>query len=333
MSLVLLSHPQWLFHKYKALMKAVLVNLPFRPPTGKTHGTGGTLSARYCYSVWLRHLVIARKNGLKGISRVVAELGPGDSLGIGLAALLSGAREYYALDVVHHADPSRNLAVFEELVELFRKRAPIPDRQEFPGVKPFLDCYDFPSNILSEEYLSASLDPARVESIRKAVQGKNDGSIAIRYFVPWNKDGTIRPGSVDFIFSQAVLEYVDDLPAVYAALHRWLKPGGFMSHQIDFKSHGITEPWNGHWAFSDGEWKVLKGRRPYFLNRALFSAHLNEQGRAGFTTVGVQKLEHAAETGRTSALPKEFLARRYRDCSDEELAVSGALIQTCKPGN
>ncbi len=38
--------------------------------------TGGTNSARYCYSVWLRHLVHAYKNGFSTQPTVVAELGP-----------------------------------------------------------------------------------------------------------------------------------------------------------------------------------------------------------------------------------------------------------------
>src|SRR2546426_11217743 len=61
-------------------------------------GSGGTVSARYCYSVWLRHLLHAHNSGLwKGVARI-AELGPGDSFGIGLAAMLSGVDEYFALD-------------------------------------------------------------------------------------------------------------------------------------------------------------------------------------------------------------------------------------------
>ena len=61
----------------------------------KSGATVGTSSARYCYSVWLRHLVIAYKNGFVEHPKVVAELGPGDSLGIGLSALISGADAYY----------------------------------------------------------------------------------------------------------------------------------------------------------------------------------------------------------------------------------------------
>lgn len=50
--------------------------------------SGGTISARYCYFVWLRHLVKAYENGLKTRFNRVAELGPGDSLGVGLAAMI-----------------------------------------------------------------------------------------------------------------------------------------------------------------------------------------------------------------------------------------------------
>ena len=79
-------------------------------------GTGGTNSARYCYSVWLRHLFMAKLNGLTTHPDVIAELGPGDSLGIGLAALLSGANKYYAFDAVQYATNKRNFEIFYELV-------------------------------------------------------------------------------------------------------------------------------------------------------------------------------------------------------------------------
>jgi len=72
-------------------------------------GTGGTDSARYCYSVWLRHLVMAKKNDLNPYPKIVAELGPGDSIGIGLAALISGCEKYYGFDVVEYANIERNL--------------------------------------------------------------------------------------------------------------------------------------------------------------------------------------------------------------------------------
>jgi hypothetical protein len=53
---------------------------------------GGTIDSRYCYSVWMRHL----KNWSiinSELPKIVAELGPGDSLGTGFAALLSGYKD------------------------------------------------------------------------------------------------------------------------------------------------------------------------------------------------------------------------------------------------
>src|SRR5215813_9347467 len=89
--------------------------------------TGGTDSARYCYAVWLRHLLMAYENGLPLHPKVVAEIGPGDSFGIGLAALISGAEKYYALDIVDYANYERNSEVFSELVQLFKNKENIPD--------------------------------------------------------------------------------------------------------------------------------------------------------------------------------------------------------------
>ena len=53
----------------------------------------------------------------------------------------------------------------------------------------------------------------------------------------------------------------------YAVWMRHLCPGGLMSHQIDFTSHETARVWNGHWTFSDREWRLIRGRRSWFLNR------------------------------------------------------------------
>ena len=131
--------------------------------------TGGTDSARYCYSVWLRHLVMAKSNGLNPYPKIVAELGPGDSLGIGLAALISGSEKYFAFDVVKHANTERNIKIFDELVTLFRNREAIPGDDEFPEVKPYLDEYHFPADILDESRLKDALEVSRIQKIRNSI--------------------------------------------------------------------------------------------------------------------------------------------------------------------
>ena len=66
------------------------------------------------------------------------------------------------------------------------------------------------------------------------------GNPSLRYAAPWRDASVMQPGSLDLIFSQAVMEHVDDLPATYAACRDWLRPGGLMSHQIDFRCHGTA---------------------------------------------------------------------------------------------
>src|SRR6187551_210047 len=98
----------------------------FVPGVAAIFGRGGgdTKSARYCYSVWLRHLIKAYETDPSFVHpKVVAELGPGDSLGIGVSALLSGTDEYYAFDLVKHANVARNVRVFEEILSMFETRA------------------------------------------------------------------------------------------------------------------------------------------------------------------------------------------------------------------
>jgi hypothetical protein len=285
-------------------------------------GTGGTDSARYCYSVWLRHLVLAHQNGLcSGVPAAIGELGPGDSIGIGLAALLSGAKTYWGLDVAKYANLERNLGIFDELVELLRSRADIPDATEFPAVKPRLQSYEFPHAILRPEVLAAALDPARISRLREAIRSPSSAESVITYFAPWADRANVRPGTLDMIFSQAVLEHVDDLDEAYSAMRLWLSPDGFVSHQIDFKCHGLADEWNGHWACSDFKWNLLRGKRPYLLNREPLSTHVRLMREHGFDAVFEQLVTTPSQVTRA------HLAERFRSMSEQDFTTSAAFIQ------
>jgi len=304
-------------------------------------GTGGTDSARYCYSVWLRHVAAAERAGVWHGPTHVAELGPGDSLGIGLAALLSGVERYYAFDVVAHASPARNLSIFDELVAMFAARQPIPDETEFPLVKPYLDDYRFPAEALPEERLAQALAPERVARLRADLEALGQDAAgdrpdamearSIRYVVPWmsqgNADGESpsvaarpAPGSLDMIFSQAVMEHVDDLPGAYHAMREWLRSDGFISHQVDFKCHGTAREWNGHWRASDLEWKLIRGRKPFLINRQPCSVQLAALARAGFELCLEKRVRSESPVTRGQ------LARRFRDLSDDDLTTSGVYL-------
>lgn len=287
----------------------------------RSFGTGGSDSARYCYSVWLRHLVMAEESGLNTDPRVVAELGPGDSLGVGIAALLSGAERYNAIDVVQHASVDRNLTVLDELVALLREKADIPGEDEFPMVQPLLQSYRFPSQILTADRLRSALHPVRLERLRASLVNCSADESFIKYRAPWFKTDVIKERSIDLIFSQAVLEHIDRLQEIYHAMKLWLAPNGYLSHAVDLKSHGSASEWNGHWTYSEFAWSVVRGKESWFINREPKSTHLRLLENEGFCIM-------CERTKRgTNKLLRGQLAQRFRGLSDDDLTAAGLFFQ------
>jgi hypothetical protein len=248
--------------KIKPIIKGLILHIPLLKRI-KSYRTGGTIESRYCYSIWLRHLKMFN-SVCNNIPKKVAELGPGDSLGIGFAALLSGCQSIIALDLIKYWDVKRNLKIFDELVILFKNKAPIPDNREYPKVLPQLNNYDFPNNIITDELLKESLSDERIDVIREEIKNiDNPQNIHIKYYIPWDDNNIIRPNTIDFVYSQAVMEHVENADGTYDAIYKWLKKGGVMSHTIDFTSHGTTKSWNGYRTYSEFEWKIVKGDRVF----------------------------------------------------------------------
>jgi hypothetical protein len=105
---------------------------------------------------------------------------------------------------------------------------------------------------------------------------------------------------------------------------RWLKPGGIMSHEIDFKSIGITVEWSGHWSCSDTLWRLAAGKRRHRINREPHSTHISLMQRVGCHVVCDER------TVRPPAITRAQLAPRFRHLTDEDLTTSSALIQAVK---
>ena len=313
--------------RIKPIVKGLLTYIPGLRESFSRKQTGGTNRADYCYEVWLKHLTMASAHGLEKIPGTVAELGPGDSLGIGLAAVLSGANRYYALDVVEYSSVESNLRIFDELVDMFKRRAPRPPTG-WPDYDEYLDEGLFPSHILTSDILRVSLSTERLEEIRSVLAdpGYHSDSISIRYSAPWSNDDIIDDGSVDLIFSQSVIEHIDDLDTAYKALYKWLCPGGMMSHQIDLGAHRLSGRWNGYRAYSEGIWKIIVGTRPYLINRQPRSTHVRLIKEVGLDLVCDLK-RATPEKG----IERSRLSSRWKDISDDDLTCSDIFVQARKP--
>lgn len=285
-----------------------------------SNGTGGTIESRYCYSVWMRHL-IHWDNFNDGIPENVLELGPGDSLGIGLASLLSGSKKLYALDVIKYWDSKRNLEIFEELVVLFKGKTEIPNETEYPMLKSPIDSCEFPSAILSDATLKETLAEDRLNVIRKEIMDiDNPDNIFITYYIPWKETDINRDNKIDFIYSETVLQHVEDLEYTYAAMKKWLKPTGLMSHTIDFESMNVTESWNGYWLFSDFEWNIVKGGKIFLINREPISKHIELHSKHGFEILINSPIK------RSNKMNRSQFSRKYQNLSEEDITTNGTYM-------
>lgn len=239
-----------------ALSRAVVTGLLSRIPGlyafwDKRRPIGNTGSARYCRDIWALHrdLAAAALGADTFRPRAIAELGPGRSLGVCVAALLDNVSEATALDAGRYADAAETARTFRDLAAI------MPEH-----------------------------DPARLAEIDAAVRAldRAPGISPLFYRAPWTDPTVCAESSLDLILSHSVMEHVNDPAAVYAACYRWLRPGGIMSHRIDHSAHGITERWNGHYDIPPWLWRLIVGNRPFLLNRWSPSAHLAAIRDAGF---------------------------------------------------
>src|SRR3989442_12971731 len=92
-------------------------------------------------------LCVMGKVGWDPPGRDVCELGPGNSIGPGLAAPFSGGKSYTGLDAFPYSFATNKKRIAELIVrlsEFFSSRRAIPGADQYPQINPELDNHDFP---------------------------------------------------------------------------------------------------------------------------------------------------------------------------------------------
>lgn len=286
--------------------------------------------ARSCYTSWMRTLVASRELGTSLVDSIghVGEIGPGDTLGVGFAMILSGVKHYSAFDVVPTVYNFENEAILEEMITTFKNRTPIPGDEEFPKAFPRLSDYAFPDDIFPKEKLDELLSDNRLNKIRATLKSllagqhsSNQDDIRIDYYAPWDSASVVKElkNTIDFSVSYAAMEHVDDIRKTYDTLAQIIKKGGYMAHIIDFKSHGTAGVWNGYYAYSDWLWDVVRGRCSYLINREPYSAHVGVIKKF-FTIVGEKKMY-----ANNTLLPSD-LSMKFAKLTDDDLTTSSVFV-------
>jgi hypothetical protein len=314
--------------QWAPVLKGLATYIPGLYTVMSRRKTSSSGDAAYYYDLWIKHLTLLWASGMRAMPKSVAEFGPGQSLGLGIAALLSGVAHYYALDVVLYESPDKSLAMLDAMVAMFHRRAGL-SRIHTPSFDQHLDANRFPSHILTDERLAESLAPERIALIRAALMQRidKDSDVSVQYIAPWNDNKAVTHNSIDVIVSHTVMEYVSDLEDMYHTCAQWLCDDGWMSHQIDLTSHDITQAWNGNWAYSNSLWKMAAGKRPYFLNRQPCSQHINAINQTGFD------IRCAIQNQRTDGLARHQLSKTWQGLSDDDVQCAGLFVQAQKRPN
>jgi SAM-dependent methyltransferase len=238
----------------------------------------------YALGVFRAHFARARIPA--GASFVALELGPGDSLASAIIAAAHGATRTHLVDVGRYA--TANLGAYRELCRYLRGQGLQP---------PDLDSVHDIESLL--QVCRASYGTRGLDSLRE-----------------------IQAESVDFIWSNAVLEHVRR--GVFAEFvretRRVVRRGGICSHQIDLQDHlgGALNNLRVPSRWWEAEWMARSG---FYTNRLRMTDIIRAFEAAGFR---VQVL--AASRWDALPTPLHALSPEFRNYEVADLLVKSFAV-------
>ena len=275
---------------------------------------------RGVFEAFLRHGGLERDE-LAGTR--VLEVGPGDDLSVALRFLAAGAAEVTCVDRFRfEVDPDWERAVYRVVLEELDEEG----RERLGGV------------IDADGRLERHSDRLRVISDA----GIEDAARALEH------------GSFDLIASVAVLEHVYDLEASMRAMDDLLAAGGRMVHYVDLRDHGMLSAGGHHplefLTIPERAYRLMTSHTgaPNRERLSSYRALLRDLGHDAellVTNVGGAtddlvpyraELDPERDVGRAMLASIDRLRPRlappFASLGTEELAVTGILIRSRKPG-
>ena len=224
-------------------------------------------NSEFCYSFWLRMIVHCHEQNVDVNFNHVGEIGTAGSFGLGTCALLTGSKRYYALDIENIYDINNNLRLFDEIVNLFKNKTPIPSKLE--NINLIISDYSFPENYISPLYLNENYVAILRSDLINCLSNYHSNFFFVKQ--QWQLSEKL---NIDFLFSRAVMEHVLNADEIYLSIYNHLKPEGYMLHDIELHSHSITIDPFGHYNLNRFVWFLIFGKRDYLLNRWNIEMHL-----------------------------------------------------------
>lgn len=274
--------PWWM----KIAAKLVLSRIPLENQTFAKLGMfrhGAMQESSYALEVFKTHFERSEFPGKYG-GYTCLELGVGDSVASALIAGSFGADKTYLLDSGRYA--IEDVSVYKNIVQSWQQAQ--VEIQDLDNVASF----DELLRRVKCEYLT-------------------DGLSSLR---------TIPDNSVDFLWSQAVLEHIriGEFDETLAELFRITTPGAALSHRVDYKDHlgGALDNHRLPSRVWEADWMAGSG---FYTNRISQPDMIRRFEKAGFT---VEVL--ITNTWDVVPTPRPKMASEFSQMPDEELLVSGS---------
>ncbi|HEY6252378.1 MAG TPA: class I SAM-dependent methyltransferase [Candidatus Angelobacter sp.] len=237
------------------------------------------------FAIFRKHFEATGLTGLSGCT--VLELGPGNSAITALFAKSFGAVRTWLIDSEQLA--SQNTALFQQTTQMLSKLGlPAPEIDPSRSVGEVLER-------LSGTYLTNGL-----ESLK-----------------------SVPDESVDFLFSNAVLEHVrlGEFAGTIQEMRRVLKPAGVASHQIDFRDH-LQDGLN-NLRFSERVWEsTFMVRSGFYTNRIPWPAMRTMFEEGGFCV----ELRSSRRWPRGLPTLQKSMSPPFRNLAEEDLMTMDAHV-------
>jgi SAM-dependent methyltransferase len=294
----------------KALIKGILTFIPGisgKLEEKKVSSRHSGANADFCYALWMRLLWNFHENGIKPEFKNIGELGCGGSVGVGICALLCGVEKYSALEIENRFDVNNNLRLLEDLKHLLRHETVIPSK--FPQLNISSGSNEFPRDLIKAKYN----DDILLEKVSEEISTFCEQTELLQVIYDWNLK--LLP-KFDLIFSRAVLEHVKDPKHIYTDATKILNPGGYMFHDIELHSHGVTRDATGHLLIPSIVWRLISGKRKYFMNRYRIEDHIALLENNNFTIIDVRLTKEKSGDRIINKVVGATILAKYRgdDC-------------------
>lgn len=274
--------PWWLKIVFKLFLWPIPNRILFRTLGFYKHGF--MVDPNYAIGVVESH---KQRSGFEFTDAVIIEIGPGDSISTGIIAWAMGANKVILVDNGNYV--SKDIRVYNKLIRSLFDMG-------FKKVDELKECKSY------DELLRKT----RTIYLTKGVQSLK----------------SIKDESVDFCFSQAVLEHIalNEFEDLLSEMYRIQKPGGLCSHQIDLTDH-LGGSLNSL-RFSNEVWECNFFKRAgFYTNRLRYNKIIDSFSSVGYIPIKIEK-------NKWSKLPLAIhkLAPEFRMISEYELLISSFYL-------